>query len=163
MIHHHDPAEGPEDVHHDVAGELHELGAVGKAWTVTVVIFCIARAVVVWPTLRKYGVNPWWFLVLDVGTAPTYGLGQAMGVKLLRDDRHPVRDAMPWVAMVIVSFLAPYLYLLFSAGHLPIYVIAGVVLWMLVFGGLSAYRMHQEVNTVRVVPPPPPSQPVSTH
>lgn len=135
-----------DDVPQGLWAELRDLGAFGKVWTLTVVAFCVARAVVVWPVLDKYGVNPWWFLLLDVGTAPFYGVGQAMGVKILRNERRPMRDAVPWVAMVIVSFLAPYLYLLASAGHLPSYVIIGVVLWMLVFGALGAFRMAREVS-----------------
>ena len=124
--------------------ELRELGLVGQMWTLTVVAFCIARAAVVWPLLERHHVNPWWFLGLDVGTAPTYGLGQAMGVKLLRDEDRPMRDALPWIAMLFVSFVAPYAYLLASAGKLPSYVVVGVVAWMVVFGGLAAARMAKE-------------------
>lgn len=126
--------------------ELRSLGLVGQAWTISVVLFCIARAVVVWPVLQSHGVNPWWFLALDVGTAPFYGLGQAMGVKLMRDVRRPMRDAAPWIAMLFVSFVAPYAYLLASAGKLPGYVVAGVVGWMVVFGALAAVRMAREVR-----------------
>ena len=126
--------------------ELRELGLVGQVWTFTVVVFCLARAVVVWPVLQSHNVNPWWFLALDVGTAPLYGLGQAMGVKLMRDETRPMRDAMPWIAMLFVSFVAPYAYLLASAGSLPGYVVIGVVLWMLVFGTLAAMRMAKEVR-----------------
>ncbi len=115
-------------------------------WTITVVVFCVARAAVVWPLLQEYGVNPWWFLAIDVGTAPTYGIGQAMGVKLMRDDRRPMRDALPWIAVLLVSFVAPYGYLLASAGQLPAYVIIGVLLWMVVFGLLAAFRMAREVK-----------------
>ena len=50
--------------------------------TITVVVFCIARAAMVWPVLLEHDVNPWWFLAIDVGTSPTYGLGQAMGVSV---------------------------------------------------------------------------------
>jgi hypothetical protein len=126
--------------------ELRQLGMLGQMWTLTVVVFCAARAWVIWPTLRRYDIDPWWFLVLDVGTAPTYGLGQAMGVKILRDERKPMKSAMPWIGMLMVSFLAPYLYVLASAGHLPAYVVLGVLLWMLLFGGLGAYRMAKEVR-----------------
>lgn len=140
------PVDVNEDVPHSLAGELRELGLVGQAWTVTVVVFCIARAAVVWPLLRSHGVNPWWFLALDVGTAPTYGLGQAMGVKLMRDDRRPMRDAYPWIAMLFVSFVAPYVYLIASAGKLPGYVLVGVLLWMMIFGVLAALRMVREVR-----------------
>ena len=126
--------------------ELRDLGTLGQMWTLTVVVLCAARAVVVWPMLGEHGINPWWFLVLDVGTAPFYGVGQAMGVKLLRDETRPLRHAMPWIGMVLVSFLAPYLYVLRSAGQLPSYVVWGVVLWMTVFGGLTARRMARDVR-----------------
>ncbi|MFN8017668.1 MAG: hypothetical protein U0P45_06055 [Acidimicrobiales bacterium] len=133
---------GPESL----LDELRTLGTVGQAWTIGVVALCALRAVVVWPMLDRYGVDPWWFLVLDVGTAPFYGLGQAMGVKLLRDETRPVRAAMPWITMVVVSFLAPYLYVLRAAGHLPHYVVYGVLLWMAVFGTLAGKRMAREVR-----------------
>jgi hypothetical protein len=135
-----------EDAPRGFVAELRSMGALGKAWTVTVVAFCILRAAAVWPMLTDHGVNPWWFLVLDVGTAPTYGIGQAMGVKILRNERRPIRDAFPWIAMVLVSFLAPYLYLLLWAGQLPGYVVVGVILWVVVFGALTAYRMAREVR-----------------
>lgn len=135
-----------DEIPHTIMGELRELGLLGQMWTITVVVFCIARAVVVWPLLQEHDVNPWWFLALDVGTSPTYGLGQAMGVKLMRDDRRPLRDALPWIAMLLVSFIAPYAYLLASAGKLPGYVIVGVILWMVLFGALAAYRMLRQVR-----------------
>lgn len=126
--------------------ELRTLGTLGQMWTLTVFVLCLARAVVVWPMLDDHGINPWWFLVLDVGTAPFYGVGQAMGVKLLRDETRPLRHAMPWIGMVLFSFLAPYLYVLRSAGQLPSYVVWGVVLWMALFGGLTARRMARDVR-----------------
>jgi hypothetical protein len=129
-----------------VLDELRSLGALGQAWTVGVVVLCLARAALIWPMLVEYGIDPWWFLVLDVGTAPAYGVGQAMGVKLLRDEARPVRDALPWIAMVLVSFVAPYGYVLRSAGHLPSYVVWGVLGWMAVFGALGAWRMAREVR-----------------
>ena len=132
-----------------LAEELRSLGLVGQMWTVSVVVFCVARAVAVWPVLQSHGVNPWWFLAIDVGTAPFYGISQAMGVKLMRDVRRPMRDAMPWIAMLFVSFVAPYGYLLMSAGKLPGYVIAGVIAWMGVFGILAAVRMAREVRCGR--------------
>ena len=135
-----------DDIPRGVVAELRDLGALGQMWCVTVFVFCVARAVIIWPTLVKFDIDPWWFLALDVGTAPTYGLGQAMGVKILRNERRSMRDAMPWIAMVLISFLAPYVYVLASAGHLPAYVIIGVLLWVLVFGALGAYRMAREIR-----------------
>ncbi|QXC60600.1 hypothetical protein KSP35_20110 [Aquihabitans sp. G128] len=125
---------------------LRELGVLGQVWTLTVIGFCVARAVVVWPLLRRYGVNPWWFLAIDIGTAPMYGLGQAMGVKLIRDATRPMRDALPWIAALLVAFVAPYAYLLASAGKLPTYVILGVALWIVVFGAFAVGRLFRDAR-----------------
>jgi hypothetical protein len=133
--------------------EIRSLGTLGQMWTLTVVVLCVARAVVVWPMLDEHGINPWWFLLLDVGTAPAYGLGQAMGVKILRDDTRPVKAAMPWIGMVLFSFLAPYAYVLRSAGSLPAYVVWGVVLWIAIFGALTVRRMARDVRMQPVVEP----------
>ena len=126
--------------------ELRELGPVGRAWAATVVVLCLARALVAWPALVSYGISPWWFLVLDVGTAPAYGVGQAMSVKLLRDESRPVRDALPWIGCVLGAFIAPYAYVLHSAGHMPGYVVGGVIVWVLVYGSIVAWRMAREVR-----------------
>lgn len=130
--------------------QIRELGLLGQAWTITVVLFCIARAVPLWPMLQEHDVNPWWFLGLDIGTAPTYGLGQAMGIKILRDTSRPMRDAVPWILMLLISFLAPYLYLLRSAGQLPGYVVIGIIAWIVVFGAIAAVRM---VRATRIPAP----------
>ena len=126
--------------------ELRTLGTLGQMWTAGVIVLCAARAIAVWPMLLENGIDPWWFLALDVGTAPTYGVGQAMAVKILRDEARPMKQALPWIGMVLFSFLAPYLYVLRSAGHLPSYVVWGVIAWMAVFGGFGAWRMAREVR-----------------
>lgn len=144
---------GEDACERSLVEELKDLGTLGQMWTLTVVVFCVARAVVVWPVLQTHDVNPWWFLAIDVGTAPFYGVGQAMGVKLLRDESRPMRCALPWIAMLLVSFVAPYAYLLASAGKLPGYVVGGVVTWMVVFGVLAAYRMVREIRIEPVVEP----------
>src|SRR5688572_3767776 len=44
-------------------------GRLGVAWTVALVVYSAARALLVGPTLGPYGVDPWVFLALDVGSA----------------------------------------------------------------------------------------------
>lgn len=146
-----DAAPGPTGLAAPASGRrrstsLGELGVLGQVWTIGVVGFCIARAAVVWPLLRRYGVNPWWFLAIDIGTAPLYGIGQAMGVKLIRDEARPVRDALPWIVMLLVGFVAPYAYLLVAAGQLPAYVVVGVGLWVAVFGAFALRRLVREAR-----------------
>ena len=51
-----------------------------------------------------------------------------------------------WFLLLLVSFLAPYIYLLACGGDLPEPVKIGILLWILVFGGLAAVRTAREVR-----------------
>jgi hypothetical protein len=132
--------------------EIRSLGVFGRAWALGIVAFSAARALVAWPTLGNYGVNPWWFLFIDVVTAPPYGVAQALAVKILRDRRRPTRDAVPWAVLVAVMFFAPYAFI-FVASYvadtpqpMPTIAYIGVVLWMVVFGALALLRMRRQVK-----------------
>ncbi len=132
--------------------EIRSLGVFGRAWALGIVAFSAARALIAWPTLGEYGVDPWWFLFIDLVTAPPYGIAQAITVKILRDQHRAVRDAVPWAALVAVMFFAPYAFI-FVASYMadtpqpmPAIAYAGVVLWMVVFGVFALIRMRRQVQ-----------------
>lgn len=135
--------------------EIRSLGVFGRAWAVGIILFSLARALIAWPTLGEYGVNPWWFLFIDIVTAPPYGVAQAVTVKMLRDPNRRTLDAVPWGLTVAVMFFAPYVFI-FVASHvadtpqpMPTIAYVGVVLWMLVFGVLAVLRMRRQVREGR--------------
>lgn len=132
--------------------EIRSLGVFGRAWAVGIVAFSAARAMIAWPTLGRYGVDPFWFLFIDIVTAPPYGVAQALTVKMLRDRTRPTSDAVPWAVVVAVMFFAPYAFI-FVASYaaetpqsMPTIAYVGVVLWMAVFGALALLRMRRQVN-----------------
>lgn len=126
--------------------DIRSLGLFGRSWAVGIVVFSAARALIAWPTLGRYGVDPWTFLAVDLLTAPPYGIGQAVTVKILRDRHRPPRDAVSWAAVVVASFLAPYVYIFLASGSMPAYATAGVLLWMALFGALAALRIRSQVR-----------------
>ena len=95
---------------------------------------------------RRHGVSPWWFLFIDVVSAPPYGLSQAVAVKILRDENMLWRDSVPWILVVIITFLAPYVFVVVVAGEIPLLAYLGIALWMSVFGALAAFRMFKQVR-----------------
>jgi hypothetical protein len=127
-------------------GDIKSLGVLGRAWVVGNVAFSAGRALIAWPTFGQYGLNPWVFLVLDIVTAPPYGVSQALTVKILRDPDRPGRDAIVWAAGVVVFFLLPYVYLVAATGDVPVIAYVGVVAWMLFFGTLAVLRIRREVR-----------------
>ena len=124
------------------------VGWFGWAWVVGVSAFAIARALIAWPTLGRFGVNPWIFLALDVGTAPPYAYGQVKLVKSILNRAH-ARTQL-WAVVVLVSFVAPYIYVFVAgSGELPAIGYAIVIILAGVFGAASVARFRKTLRSER--------------
>ena len=129
------------------------IGWLGKAWIGGVVAYAILRALIVWPTLGEYGVSPWVFLVIDVGTAWPYAYGQVRVIRAAR--RRDWADTQVWSLITLLSFLAPYLYIVGAGSQeMPLlaYIIVGAL--MVAFGTASVVRVLKQVRAP-VSPPEP--------
>ncbi len=129
-----------------VSNDVNSLGGFGRAWVVGNLAFSAGRALIAWPTLGEYGVNPIAFLILDLVTAPPYGLAQAMTVKILRDKDRNRSDAVGWGVLVVALFIAPYIYIFAASGNMPFLAYAGVIAWMAIFGIMSIMRMRRDIS-----------------
>lgn len=129
-----------------VSSDIGTLGGFGRAWVVGNIAFSAGRALIAWPTLGEYGVNPIAFLILDLATAPPYGLAQAITVKILRDKTRNRRDALGWGLLVVALFVAPYVYIFAASGNMPVLAYAGVLAWMTIFGVLAVLRMRRDIS-----------------
>ncbi|MFZ4519502.1 MAG: hypothetical protein ACOYOP_14010 [Microthrixaceae bacterium] len=132
--------------------DIRSLGVFGRAWSVGILLFSAARALIAWPTLGRYGVDPWLFLAIDIVTALPYGVAQAVTVKILRDPSRPAGHAAGWATVVGVAFLAPYVYIFVASGSMPVYAYLGVLLWMALFGVLAVLRMRKQVRATENEP-----------
>lgn len=118
----------------------------GRAWIVTIFGYSVARALVVWPTLGDYGINPWLFLAVDVGTAWPYAYGQVRVVKAAR-----AKDwsrVQVWTAIAALAFVAPYAYIAGAgSGDMPLlaWIVIGVL--MVAFGIASVIRILRQVRS----------------
>ncbi len=135
--------------------DIRSLGVFGRAWAIGIIAFSAARALIAWPTLGNYGVNPWWFLAIDIVTAPPYGVAQAVTVKILRDRSRSTTSALPWALVVAVMFFAPYAFIFVASQFadtpqpMPTIAYVGVGLWMAVFGVLALLRMRRQIREGR--------------
>lgn len=126
------------------------VGKLGTAWIVGVVAYAIVRALIVWPTLGEYGVSPWIFLIIDVGTAWPYAYGQVRVVKDAR--RSEWRSAQLWGLVALVSFVAPYAYIVGAgSGEMPL--LAWIVIGALVLflGAVSVLRIVRQIRAPELV------------
>lgn len=114
----------------------------GLAWITLLCGYSLVRAVLAWPLLVHYSINPLAFLVLDVGTAYPLGLAQIRIVEGFRS--RDFARVQGWSAIAGLSFVIPYAYLLI-AGHqaLPVYVELGLLLVVAVIATASVLRLRE--------------------
>jgi hypothetical protein len=130
-------------VDRDVTDTCEEtVGRAGVAWVAVLCGYSLVRAVMAWPLLAHYGINPAAFLILDVGTAYPLGVAQ---IRIIQG--FGCRDyaaVQVWGSVAGLSFVLPYAYLLL-AGHaaLPAYVKAGLVAVVTLIGAASVLRVRQ--------------------
>ena len=125
--------------------EKPQVGWVGKTWIVGVFGYSFARALVVWPTLGDYGVSPWVFLAIDVGTAWPYAYGQVRVVNEARAGEW--RSVQFWAVAAAVAFIAPYAYIVGAgSGEMPLvaWIIIGVL--AVFFGIASVIRVLKQIR-----------------
>jgi hypothetical protein len=107
-----------------------------RLFTGSVLIYTFAATFVVWKTMKKYGVNPYIFFLIDFITSITYGIASARLVVTILEKR--IGQAQKWAIGSAISFITPQLYILISANHVPrdtYYAIFGI------FGALAIFTI----------------------
>ena len=119
------------------------------SWVVIIVAFTIGRVIVAKEALGDYGLNIWVFGFIDLITAVPYAIGTAKVVTSMID-REPSRS-MGWGLVAVASFLAPYLYVMWSGrdAEFPpaVWTVLGVLI--LVFGGNAVWSTVRKVRSGR--------------
>lgn len=132
-----------------------------RSWVLGVVVFVVARFLLAYTELGRYGMTVWVFGLLDLGTAVPYALGTARLVTSLVD-RNPSAAAR-WGMIASLSFLAPYLWLAWAGrdGQFPTVVYAAVALFVVCLGAYAVIGVRRRVRQDRQLRLLPEQQPIS--
>ncbi|MBL8159106.1 hypothetical protein JNJ66_01480 [Candidatus Saccharibacteria bacterium] len=97
--------------------------------TSVIIVTLVRAAAVFWLD----GVNPWLFLAIDVVTAVPYAVAVPRTFEeIFRRPRRPFR-LTGWFLTALLSFAAPYLYVLLAAGRsMPSWVLTVILGWVTV-------------------------------
>lgn len=112
-----------------------------------VIGWAFGRTLVVWAAVGDYGLNPLWYLLIDLSCACVDAVTTPRTALALIDMRY--REAGAWGAASIVAFLLPDLYIFLVTDHLPnsiIAIIVGVVVFTLAF---TVFGMVKKVRSGR--------------
>jgi hypothetical protein len=111
-----------------------------RLWASSILIYTFVATFVVWKALKKYGVNPLAFFIVDAVTSWTYGIATArLVMRIIRKDWIASRK---WAVAAAVSFITPQIYILVSARNAPrdVYLIViGVISALAIFAITSLY------------------------
>ena len=112
-------------------------------WILILCGYSLLRAVLAWPILARYGINPAAFLFLDVVTASPLALGQVRIVAAFR--AQDFAAAQRWCGVAGAAFLTPYAYL-FLAGHaeMPVYATVALAALVTIMATASILRVRQQ-------------------
>lgn len=118
-----------------------------RGWILVSVAYGGLRAALVWKFLRKYGVNPYVFGVIEFVSAAIFGKSSAQVVGAVVDGAW-IR-LRPWLAIAVLSYFAPDAYVFLSAGRLPSDMLAIVICVVSVTFVLTGVGMIAQVRRAR--------------
>lgn len=126
--------------HHDPE-TLQRRRRLSRTWAIIVVAWSLIRTVIVWAAVGDYGLNPWIYLALDLGSAVIDALSTPRMVLSFIDDHW--RKAVEWALISLVVFIIPDLYIFLGTRTLPkriIVVVCLIIALTLTIGVIGVVR-----------------------
>jgi hypothetical protein len=111
------------------AAQHHRRRMLSRAWAFVVIGWAFGRTLVVWAAVGDYGINPWWYLAIDLSCASVDALTTPKTVLALIDGKHA--DAAIWGTASLVAFVVPDVYIFIATDKLPRSIIVVVVVVIL--------------------------------
>lgn len=88
-----------------------------RLWILGSVAYGGLRALLVWRYLSGYGVNPWWFAVVELSSSLAYGWTSSRMVIALVDRKW---STLRWMApATLVAYASPDVYVFTTVGQMP--------------------------------------------
>ena len=88
-----------------------------KRAVICIWLWAIMRFIALYPVLVKYGLHPWIFFIIDMGTVPAYVNGWTRLIRTLTDKRQELKFIFKWGVFTFFASTAPYLYAAWAGGR----------------------------------------------
>ena len=114
-----------------------------RLWVLGSVAYGGVRALLVWRYLSGYGVNPWWFAVVELSSSLAYGWTSARLVIALIDRSW---SRLWWLGpATLVAYAAPDVYVFATVGEMPDGLLGTVITIVVVSSVLAVVTVAREV------------------
>ena len=118
-----------------------------RAWAVVVIVWAFGRALLVWAAVGDYGINPWWYLAIDLVCASIDAVTTPKTVLALIDNQY--RRAAIWGSASVTAFVIPDLYIFVATDKLPRSIIVAVLVVIAVTLTFSIISVVRKVRSGR--------------
>ncbi len=131
------------DVQHS-AETLRRRKVLSRTWGVIVVTWSLVRALVVWAALGDYGINPWMYLLIDLGSAIVDAYTTPRMVLAFIDSQY--RTAAKWLLASAGAFIVPDLYIFLGTRHMPRRVIFVIAVIISITGFVAVFSVVRKIR-----------------
>lgn len=134
--------------HHDPATRRRRR-QLSRTWAVMVISWSLIRTTVVWATLGDYGLDPWAYLAVDLGSASIDAVSTPRMVTQFVD--HGWRQALRWALLSLTVFVLPDLYIFLGTRSLPTRIVVAICLIVSVLASVAVYGVVRKVKAGRAL------------
>ncbi len=115
-----------------------------RTWVALVLAWVVIRTLVIRDVFGGYGVNPWIYFLIDLGSAFPYAIlsGRAV-VNFLDKNWNLFRKN---VLFTLFFFYMPDIYVLSTADQIPTSLLIGFLLSIVIFSGFAVYGFRQNIK-----------------
>jgi hypothetical protein len=121
-----------------------------RAWAMIVLGWAFGRTLVVWAAVGDYGINPLWYLLIDLTCASIDAVTTPRTVLALVDSRYPT--AALWGTASLAAFVVPDAYIFIATDHLPKSIVVGVLAVITVTLTFTIVGVVRKVRAVSSLP-----------
>ena len=126
---------------------LHRRRVLARAWAVATVLWSCVRTVLAWVLLGDYGLDPWVYLCVDLGSSLVLGRSTPIMVVSLIDRER--QRALRWAVVTGVAYVVPDIFLFTSTRRVPTVTLAVLVTLMVTSVTVTVVTVVRRVRSAR--------------
>lgn len=115
-----------------------------SVWIATVLLYSLARTLLIWSIFEKYGVNQYIYLIIDLISSFFYAF---FSTKLVVELSHMhYRKIFNYLIPALIFNFIPDVYILLTADQVPKFVLHSFIEVVLALAALAGFALYKEVR-----------------
>ena len=115
-----------------------------RIWIVLVLLWSITRTFIVGAFFHKYGLNTFRYFLIDFLSSVPYAYASAHSLLALYDKRF--KSAYGWIALTVISFYLPDIYIIETSHRVPPSIYTGFAISLAVLSWLALMQWREQRN-----------------